>query len=116
MAGRVRADPTENCPKDLGPDFDFGAPPILQILSDGARAPRGSEERTGVRSRPDDRGKLLWKAALVKKIGESEILFGARLTTRPRISLDNGSVGALDPPPVGRSGSFLRGLRVRGAG
>jgi len=30
-------DPTENCPKDLGPDYDFGASPILMTLADGRR-------------------------------------------------------------------------------
>ena len=70
-------DPNENCPKDLGPDFDFGTSPILQTLAGRpAGAAGGPEERAGLCARSRRTGKLLWKAALVDKIGESEILFG----------------------------------------
>lgn len=47
---------------------------------------------------PDHQGKLVWKAALVDKIGESEILFGGAADDRAAyFGLDNGSLAALDP-------------------
>jgi polyvinyl alcohol dehydrogenase (cytochrome) len=92
-------DPTENCPKDLGPDFDFGASPILKTLPDGKRVLLAGQKSGQVFAHdPDDRGELLWKAALVEKIGESEILFGGAADEQTGyFALDNGSVGAVDP-------------------
>ena len=92
-------DPTENCPKNLGPDYDFGASPILQALPNGRRVLLAGQKSGQVFAHdPDDRGKLLWKAALVEKIGESEILFGGAADEGTAyFGLDNGSLGALDP-------------------
>ena len=88
-------DPTENCPKNLGPDYDFGASPILKTLPDGKRALLAGQKSGQVFAHdPDDRGKLLWKAALVEKIGESEILFGGAADEGTAyFALDNGSRG-----------------------
>ena len=92
-------DATENCPKNLGPDFDFGASPILQTLPNGRRVLLAGQKSGQVFAHdPDDRGKLLWKVALVDKIGESEILFGGAADEGTAyFGLDNGSLGALDP-------------------
>jgi len=53
------------CPKNVGPDWDFGNSPILQTLSDGKRilvaAHKGGEV---VALDPDRRGALLWTADL----------------------------------------------------
>ncbi|MBI2185853.1 MAG: PQQ-like beta-propeller repeat protein, partial [Acidobacteria bacterium] len=47
---------------------------------------------------PDRQGALVWKTALVDKIGESEILFGGAADgTAAHFGLDNGSIGAVDP-------------------
>jgi polyvinyl alcohol dehydrogenase (cytochrome) len=89
----------ENCPADLGPDYDFGASPILHTHPDGRRVLMAGQKSGQVFAHdPDAAGKLLWKAALVEKIGESEILFGgAADETTAYFGLDNGSLGALDP-------------------
>jgi polyvinyl alcohol dehydrogenase (cytochrome) len=92
-------DPTENCPKDLGPDFDFGASPILMTLAGGRRVLLAGQKSGQVFAHDPDRdGALLWTSALVETIGESEILFGgAADETTAYFGLDNGSIGALDP-------------------
>jgi polyvinyl alcohol dehydrogenase (cytochrome) len=92
-------DPTENCPKDLGPDYDFGAAPILMTLADGRRVLlAGQKSGQVVAHDPDRGGALMWKAALVDKIGESEILFGGAADgATAYFGLDNGSIGAVDP-------------------
>ena len=92
-------DRTENCPKDLGPDYDFGSSPILQALPDGRRVLLAGNKSGQVFAHdPDRNGALLWKASLVEKIGEAEILFGGAADGRSAyFALDNGTVAALDP-------------------
>ena len=92
-------DRTENCPKDLGPDFDFGSSPILQTLPDGRRVLLAGNKSGQVFAHdPDRNGARLWTASLVEKIGESEILFGGAADgRRAYFALDNGTVAALDP-------------------
>jgi polyvinyl alcohol dehydrogenase (cytochrome) len=91
-------DRTENCPKDLGPDFDFGAPPILHVLPDGRRLLLAGQKSGQVFAHdPDRQGTLVWTATLVKKVGEAEILFGGAADERGvYFGLDNGSLVALD--------------------
>lgn len=51
-----------NCPKDRGPDFDFGAPPILVTLAGGKDillAGQKSGEVFGLD--PADNGRILWR-------------------------------------------------------
>jgi len=162
-------DRTENCPKNLGPDFDFGTSPILQPLASpstalgaspstelgagpsttlgagpsttlgagpsttlgagpsttlgaGPSTTLGAGPSTALGAGPsttlgagrvllagnksgqvfahdpDRQGALLWKATLVEKIGESEILFGGAADgERAYFALDNGAVAAIDP-------------------
>ena len=92
-------EPNENCPKDLGPDYDFGAPPILHTLPDGRRVLMAGNKSGQVFAHdPDANGKPLWKSTLVEKIGESEILFGGAADGQNGyFGLDNGSLAAVDP-------------------
>jgi polyvinyl alcohol dehydrogenase (cytochrome) len=101
-------EPTENCPKDLGPDYDFGASPILHTGPDGRRVLMvGNKSGQVFAHDPDNGGTLLWKAVLVDKIGESEILFGgAADASAGYFGLDNGSLAAVDPS-TGRRKWFL---------
>jgi polyvinyl alcohol dehydrogenase (cytochrome) len=91
-------DRTENCPKDLGPDFDFGAPPILHTLPDGRRLLLAGQKSGQVFAHdPDRQGARVWTATLVKKVGEAEILFGGAADERGvYFGLDNGTLVALD--------------------
>ncbi len=52
----------ENCPKDLGPDFDFGNAPILRTLPGGKRMlVIGQKSGTVWGLDPDNEGKAIWK-------------------------------------------------------
>jgi polyvinyl alcohol dehydrogenase (cytochrome) len=101
-------EPNENCPKDLGPDYDFGASPILHTRPDGRRVLMAGNKSGQVFAHdPDKNGELLWKSVLVEKIGESEILFGgAADDSAAYFGLDNGSLAAIDPD-TGRRKWFL---------
>ena len=58
----TRAHP--NCPDPLGPDLDFGAPPVLATLSDGSEAVVVGQKSGDVYAlRPDD-GVALWQTKL----------------------------------------------------
>jgi polyvinyl alcohol dehydrogenase (cytochrome) len=52
----------ENCPKDVGPDFDFGNSPILRALGGGRRV-LVIGQKSGVvwGLDPDNEGKVLWQ-------------------------------------------------------
>jgi polyvinyl alcohol dehydrogenase (cytochrome) len=52
----------ENCPKDLGPDFDFGNAPILRTLAGGKRI-LVAGQKSGIvwGMDPDNQGKTLWQ-------------------------------------------------------
>ena len=52
----------ENCPADVGPDFDFGNSPILRVLPGGRRV-LSLGQKSGVvwGLAPDERGKVLWQ-------------------------------------------------------
>lgn len=69
--------PSENCPKDVGPDYDFGSSPILRTLPDG-RAIVVAGQKGGILFAydPDHKGALLWKTVLVDKLSRGEITFG----------------------------------------
>ena len=56
-----------NCPKDAGPDYDFGSSPILRTLPDG-RSMILAGQKSGViyALDPDKKGKVIWQARLGK--------------------------------------------------
>ena len=52
----------ENCPKDLGPDYDFGSSPILKELPNGKRVLVAGQKSGMVWGHdPDNKGAVLWK-------------------------------------------------------
>jgi polyvinyl alcohol dehydrogenase (cytochrome) len=71
------AGPSENCPKELGPDYDFGSSPILRTLPDGHRLLIAGQKSGMVWAHdPDRKGALVWKAQLVDKLALGMITFG----------------------------------------
>lgn len=68
---------SENCPKDMGPDFDFGASPILRTLPDGHRILVAGQKSGMVWAHDADKeGTLVWKVQLVDKLALGMITFG----------------------------------------
>ena len=56
-----------NCPESSGPDFDFGASPILVTLSDGRRALVAGQKSGVVHAiDPDQRGEVIWQVRIGK--------------------------------------------------
>src|SRR5262245_7547582 len=52
----------ENCPDDVGPDFDFGNSPILRTIAGGRRIlTLGQKSGVVFGLAPDDKGKILWQ-------------------------------------------------------
>ncbi len=52
----------ENCPKDLGPDYDFGSSPILKELPGGKRVLVAGQKSGMVWGHdPDNKGAVVWK-------------------------------------------------------
>ena len=59
------SDVSDNCPKHLGPDYDFGASPILRTLANGHRIIVAAQKSGNVLAHdPDHRGTLAWKTNL----------------------------------------------------
>ena len=68
---------TENCPKNIGPDYDFGASPILRTLADGKRILVAGQKSGMVWGHdPDRNGAVVWKTQLPEKLALGEITFG----------------------------------------
>jgi polyvinyl alcohol dehydrogenase (cytochrome) len=68
---------SENCPEDLGPDYDFGSSLILRTLPNGHRVLVAGQKSGMVWGHdPDREGTLVWKAQLVPKLALGMITFG----------------------------------------
>jgi polyvinyl alcohol dehydrogenase (cytochrome) len=62
-----------NCPKEMGPDFDFGSSPILRKLPNGKDVILAGQKSGVVYALdPDSRGKILWQ----QKVGHGSALGG----------------------------------------
>jgi polyvinyl alcohol dehydrogenase (cytochrome) len=89
--------PSENCPTDIGPDYDFGASSMLRKLADG-RSIVVSGQKSGEVFAQDVRdGKVIWKASLVDKLARGEITFGGAADgENAYFGTRSGAVWALD--------------------
>jgi polyvinyl alcohol dehydrogenase (cytochrome) len=68
---------TENCPEDMGPDYDFGASPILRTLPNGHRVLVAGQKSGMIWGHdPDRKGAVLWKTQIPEKLALGEITFG----------------------------------------
>jgi polyvinyl alcohol dehydrogenase (cytochrome) len=68
MHGCEPDEPSENCPKEVGPDWDYGASPILRTLPDGRQIlVAASKSGNVVGLDPDRKGAVIWKTVLAEK-------------------------------------------------
>ncbi len=101
-------DNKSNCPEKTGPDYDFGAPPILRSLSDGHRVLIISQKSGLVYGLdPDAQGKVLWQTRIGKggvlggiewgAAADSDIVYEALSD----LDLGGGPEGAIPNPKAG---------------
>lgn len=77
LAGCGLENSSVNCPKDIGPDYDFGASPVLRTLPGGHRILVAGQKSGMVWGHdPDQEGTVLWKTQLVTKLALGMITFG----------------------------------------
>jgi len=89
----------ENCPDELGPDHDFGSPPILVALSDGRNILVAGQKSGNVWAHdPENKGAVLWKTPLVantKEFGGKIVWGGAADDQYAYFGLGPGGIGAV---------------------
>jgi polyvinyl alcohol dehydrogenase (cytochrome) len=89
--------PSENCPSDIGPDYDFGMSPMMRTLSDGRTIVVTGQKSGEVFAQDVRDGKLLWKASLVDRLARGEITFGgAADDQKAYFGTRSGAIWALD--------------------
>jgi len=100
VVGCMRATPLENCPKDFGPDQDFGSPPILKNLPGGRTLLIAGQKSGNVWAYdPDRRGAVVWRTALVNNTKEfgGKIVWGAAADEQTAyFGLGAGGIAAVD--------------------
>jgi polyvinyl alcohol dehydrogenase (cytochrome) len=90
LAGCNGATPAENCPKELGPDHDFGSPPILKTLANGRTILVAGQKSGNVWAHdPDNKGAVIWKTALVNNTSE----FGGKIVWGGAVDDQNAYFG-----------------------
>lgn len=89
----------ENCPKDAGPDFDFGASPILKTLPNGHRVLLAAQKSGIIWAHdPDRKGAVVWKTSVAstQPAPQGQVNFGGSADERNAyFGLDSGGVVAL---------------------
>ncbi len=100
VVGCLQPKPLENCPKDFGPDHDFGSPPILRVLPGGKTLLVAGQKSGNVWAYdPDHQGALAWRTALVsntKEFGGRIVWGGAADDQTAYFGLGTGGIGALE--------------------
>ena len=99
LLGCTGKTPPENCPKDLGPDQDFGASPILKTLADGRTILVAGQKSGNVWAHDVDRqGAVVWRTALVNnttEFGGKIVWGGAADEQKAYFGLGPGGIGAV---------------------
>jgi polyvinyl alcohol dehydrogenase (cytochrome) len=89
----------ENCPDELGPDHDFGSPPILRTLADGRSILVAGQKSGNVWAHdPDNKGAVLWRTPLVantKEFGGKIVWGGTADNEYAYFGLGPGGIGAV---------------------
>lgn len=89
----------ENCPKKVGPDYDFGASPILKTLPNGQSILVAGQKSGDVWGHdPDRKGAVVWKTGTASKApgAQGQIVWGGTADDRNAyFGLNSGGVVAL---------------------
>jgi polyvinyl alcohol dehydrogenase (cytochrome) len=100
VVGCMRPTPLENCPKDFGPDQDFGSPPILHDLPGGRSVLIAGQKSGNVWAYdPDHQGAVVWRTALVNNTKEfgGKIVWGAAADDQAAyFGLGEGGIAAVN--------------------
>ncbi len=100
VVGCLSPKPLENCPKDFGPDQDFGSPPILRDIGGGHTLLIAGQKSGNVWAYdPDRQGAVVWRTALVNntKVFGGNIVWGGTADDRTAyFGLGKGGIGAVD--------------------
>jgi polyvinyl alcohol dehydrogenase (cytochrome) len=89
--------PSENCPTDIGPDYDFGSASIMRTLPDGRTIVVSGQKSGEVFAQDVRDGAILWKATLVDKLARGEINFGGAADDRQAyFGTRSNGISALD--------------------
>jgi len=97
LVGCETNSPSENCPSDIGPDYDFGMSPMMRTLSDGRTIVVTGQKSGEVFAQDVRDGKVLWKASLVDRLARGEITFGgAADDQKAYFGTRSGAIWALD--------------------
>jgi len=87
-----------NCPEDVGPDYDFGASPILKTLPGGKRLLVSVQKSGDAWAHdPDRRGALVWQARLASSPAgpDGELVWGGAADGgRVYMGLSSGGLSA----------------------
>jgi len=97
LVGCETNNPSENCPANIGPDYDFGMSPMMRTLNDGRTIVVTGQKSGEVFAQDVRDGKVLWKATLVDKLARGEITFGGATDDQHAyFGTRTGAVWALD--------------------
>lgn len=83
-----------NCPEELGPDFDFGATPIVHTLKNGRHVVLSGQKSGIVYGMDPDTGRLLWKTTVGVGSSLGGIEWGMAADDQ-RLYVANADIGGL---------------------
>ncbi len=99
IVGCIRENDRENCPKDAGPDYDFGASPILKSLPDGKSILVAGQKSGNVWGHdPDHKGAVVWKTSVFSTPpkAQGQIVWGGTADDKHAFfGLNSGGIVAL---------------------
>ena len=97
LVGCETNNPSENCPSNIGPDYDFGMSPMMRTLGDGRTIVVTGQKSGEVFGQDVRDGKVIWKATLVDRLARGEITFGGAADNQNAyFGTRSGAIWALD--------------------
>ena len=97
LVGCETNNPSENCPSNIGPDYDFGMSPMMRTLGDGRTLVVTGQKSGEVFAQDVRDGKVIWKATLVDRLARGEITFGGAADNQNAyFGTRSGAIWALD--------------------